>query len=139
MNSGDAARDRLARRRRAVRRPLRGHGPGRGLVSLAAFALFAPFIIAGEVTSSYGSQGPRRAGARALSTTCLSSAPVYYSPPSTRRRRPLAGQCAPVSLPPRVILYPHGRYVLQGDGVVTAYRWVWIPNPPLGPPPLPPA
>jgi hypothetical protein len=33
--------------------------------------------------------------------------------------------------------------VLQGDGVVTPYKWVWIPNPPIppppaGPPPAPP-
>jgi hypothetical protein len=24
--------------------------------------------------------------------------------------------------------------VLQGDGITTAYRWVWIPNPPPAPP-----
>jgi hypothetical protein len=38
---------------------------------------------------------------------------------------------------PTVIQYPHGRYELRGDGVTTAYTWVWIPNPP--PPPPPPA
>lgn len=27
-----------------------------------------------------------------------------------------------------------GRYVLRGDGITTAYQWVWIPNPPSTPP-----
>ena len=35
------------------------------------------------------------------------------------------------------VQYPHGRYELRGDGVNTAYQWVWIPNAP--PPPPPPA
>ena len=41
---------------------------------------------------------------------------------------------------PTVINYPHGRYELRGDGVSTAYQWVWIPNPPPPPaaPPPPP-
>jgi hypothetical protein len=28
----------------------------------------------------------------------------------------------------RAIVYPHGRYVLHGDGVSTPYRWEWIPS-----------
>lgn len=55
--------------------------------------------------------------------------PVYYPPPV---------YVPPVSsaLPPteRVIEFPNGRYELQGDGVTTPYRWVWIPNPPTAPP-----
>jgi hypothetical protein len=35
---------------------------------------------------------------------------------------------------PNVIEYPHGRYELRGDGITIPYRWVWIPNPPAGPP-----
>ena len=38
----------------------------------------------------------------------------------------------------RVVEFPSGRWVLQGDGMTLAYRWVWIPNPPP-PPPSPPA
>jgi hypothetical protein len=34
----------------------------------------------------------------------------------------------------RVVEFASGRYVLYGDGVTTAYRWVWIPNPPASPP-----
>jgi len=33
-----------------------------------------------------------------------------------------------------VVEYPGGRYVLRGDGMSMPYTWVWIPNPPQGPP-----
>jgi hypothetical protein len=60
---------------------------------------------------------------------------VVYAPPVYYARRP----------PPaivRVVHYPHGRYELYGDGITTAYQWVWIPAPPPPAPPppvLPPA
>jgi hypothetical protein len=44
-----------------------GHGPGRGLVGLAAFALVAPFIIAAEVLSHTVPRVVVAAGARLLS------------------------------------------------------------------------
>ncbi len=41
---------------------------------------------------------------------------------------------------PTVVQYPTGRYELRGDGVTTAYTWIWIPDPPpLPPPAAPPA
>ncbi len=40
---------------------------------------------------------------------------------------------------PSVIPYPDGRYVLRGDGLTSAYCWVWIPNPPSAPPEKSPA
>jgi hypothetical protein len=57
-------------------------------------------------------------------------APVYepapaYSPPSMELGLPSI---------PSVIPFPDGRYVLMGDGLTSAYRWVWIPNPPSAPP-----
>jgi len=120
-----------------------GHGPGRGLVGLATFALFAPFIIAGEVLAH---TVPRVVVAPAPvyypPAPVYQAPPVYYSPPpvySAPAAYARPANVPPVPTQPRVILYPHGRYVLQGDGVVTAYRWVWIPNPPVGPPPPPPA
>ena len=41
---------------------------------------------------------------------------------------------------PNVVEHPTGRYELRGDGTTTPYTWVWIPNPPAGPPdaPIPP-
>lgn len=38
---------------------------------------------------------------------------------------------------PQEICYPNGCYRLQGDGVTTAYRWLWVPAPPPPPPPPP--
>lgn len=54
---------------------------------------------------------------------------IYPTPPSLVVVRPLSPPPFPT-----VIQYPHGRYELRGDGVTTAYQWVWIPNPPLPPP-----
>jgi hypothetical protein len=56
--------------------------------------------------------------------------PVYYAEPPVVVTRP-----APAPTYPRVVQYPHGRYELRGDGVYTAYEWVWIPGPPPPPPP----
>src|SRR6266498_6095961 len=51
--------------------------------------------------------------------------------------------CAlPISPPPppmpSVVEYPTGRYELRGDGAMTPYTWIWIPNPPPAPPSAPP-
>ena len=67
--------------------------------------------------------------------------PAYsYSPPAAVYDQPSATVIvspAPPTIVPTVIDYPTGRYELQGDGITTAYRWVWIPKvpaPPLAPP-----
>jgi len=106
-----------------------GHGPGRGVIGLAAFALFAPFIIVGEVL------------AHTVPRVVIAPAPAYYQPapvyqaPAAAYYPPPPAYSAPpayahrayaetASAQPRVIQYPHGRYVLRGDGAVTAYHWV---------------
>jgi hypothetical protein len=30
-------------------------------------------------------------------------------------------------------VYPHGKYVLYGDGVTQAWQWVWVPAAPAQP------
>ena len=35
------------------------------------------------------------------------------------------------------VVYPHGRYVLYGDGVSQPWQWVWLPAAPAAPPPPP--
>src|SRR5262245_19012667 len=75
--------------------------------------------------------------------------PVIYAPtviaaspepaPAPVAYAPVAGvgtvSVAPAPEPmPRVVEHPTGRYELRGDGVTTSYTWVWIPNPPPGPP-----
>ena len=68
-----------------------------------------------------------------------SPTPVIYPPPY-----PVVVVPPPPPPTPTVVYYPHGRHELRGDGVTTAYHWVWIPNPPPPPavpppPPVPPA
>jgi len=122
-------------------------GHGRDVIGLAAFALFTPFIIVGEVLAH---TVPRIV----VAPPAVYAAPVYQAPPpvayspapvysAPAYSAPIYAQ--PASVPPpasarqQVVQYSTGRYVLQGDGVVAPYRWVWIPNPPAGPPPHPPA
>jgi len=62
------------------------------------------------------------------------SAPVYAPP--VGYNSPTYTQPPPPPPVPRVVEYPTGRYELRGDGISTAYTWVWIPNPP--PPPAAP-
>jgi hypothetical protein len=69
----------------------------------------------------------------ALAQPVYAAPPVAYAPPSAAY--------APAPPPPAVkreVVYAHGRHVLLGDGATTAYRWVWVPNPPAGTPPAPP-
>ena len=74
--------------------------------------------------------------------------PAYYdrvvyvqSPPAEYQSQPqYQAQAQPPQRHPTVVEYPHGRYELRGDGIKTAYQWVWIPKPPpppAAPPPSP--
>ena len=39
----------------------------------------------------------------------------------------------------RVVAYPHGRWLLLGDGsTASPYAWVWVPTGSTPPPPAPP-
>ena len=66
--------------------------------------------------------------------------PAYVPPPPAYAPdyapAPAYGPSVGYAPPPMqtVIEFPNGRYVLQGDGVGTPYRWAWIPNPPTSPP-----
>lgn len=120
-----------------------GHGPGKAVIGLAAFALFAPLVIVGEVLAH---TVPYRAPVVVAPPPVYSSPPVYYAPAPTSYAPTHAYSAPPpvarstyAATPAQtnVVQYPHGRHVLRGDGVTTAYQWVWIPNPP--PPPPPPA
>jgi hypothetical protein len=50
-----------------------------------------------------------------------SAPPGFYSPPAAPQIQ-------------REVVFPEGRYFLQGDGDAVPYRWVWVPNPPTAPP-----
>ena len=101
-----------------------------GLASFAVFnQLFAPFAFARPVYV-----------VRPVYAAPVYAAPVYVEPPVYYQQVYVAPAPTVVAAPPTyptVVQYPHGRYELRGDGIYTAYQWVWIPNPP--PPPPPPA
>jgi hypothetical protein len=57
--------------------------------------------------------------------------PAAYYPPPAYYAQPAAQVTYAAPAPPvqNEVVYPHGRYVLRGDGVTSAYQWVWIANP----------
>lgn len=98
------------------------HGAVGAALALGAFATFAILTAPFFAVAAYP--------AVAYPTPVYATPPAYYAAP------PVA--YAPTPATPAVqreVIYPHGRHVLYGDGVTTAYRWVWVPNPP--PPPAP--
>jgi hypothetical protein len=58
-----------------------------------------------------------------------------YSPPAVVEQPPAAYEQLPIQ---REVVYPNGKYVLEGDGVTQAYQWVWIPATPAVAPAIPP-
>ena len=67
---------------------------------------------------------------------------VYTAPPVGVYAPPPAAAPAPAPPAPdiqREVIYPHGKYVLEGDGMSTAYQWTWIPSPASAPPPAEPS
>ena len=102
-------------------------------LGLASFAVF------NQVVGPW--LGPRRADAgyhrrEVVYETVVTQPRVVYEQPV------VYAAPAPPSVYPTVVQYPHGRYELRGDGVTTAYQWVWVVAPSSIPPPpagLPPA
>ena len=59
----------------------------------------------------------------------------YSAPPSYDLNTPPGFYSAPAAPQfQREVVFPEGRYYLQGDGDAVPYRWVWVPNPPTAPP-----
>ncbi|HXZ73256.1 MAG TPA: hypothetical protein VEH31_20595 [Streptosporangiaceae bacterium] len=98
-------------------------------LGLASFAVFNQLVAAFSGPPAYAYGYPAYP---AYPAPAYYGAPVVYSAPA-----PAVVVQQPAPQYSRVVQYPHGQYVLRGDGVYTAYQWVWIPNPP--PPPPPPA
>jgi hypothetical protein len=61
-------------------------------------------------------------------------APQPTAQPTIYEPSPAPVTSAEPSRPQDVVEYDGGRYELRGDGIAVPYRWVWIPNPPAGPP-----
>ena len=124
--------------------PLTAHAHGAAL-GLAAFAAFTtlftlPLVAAAAAFPPYYAYP---------APAYYATQPVYYSAPPPVTYAPSPVTYAPPRAPAiqREVVYAHGRHVLYGDGVRTAYQWVWVPNapgapaippPPAGTPPPPP-
>ena len=68
--------------------------------------------------------------------------PVVYTAPPPAVYAPPPAEPAPGAPAPdiqREVIYPHGKYVLEGDGMNMAYHWTWIPSPASAPPPVEPS
>lgn len=111
----------------APRRPLRHHFRGS---TVPVVAISPPVVVVAPPDAGYYDQPD-----------------TYYAPPDDQATistppmtgaQPVAAIAPPPAPTPNVIQYPTGRYELRGDGLTTAYRWVWIPNPPPPPPAAPP-
>ena len=104
-------------------------------------ALVAPLIIVGSILSPLVYQPPVYAyPPPVVERPVVLQQPAYAAPayaPPPPAYASLTLQPPPASHP-TTVQYPHGRYELRGDGVRTAYQWVWIPNAPP-PPPAPAA
>jgi hypothetical protein len=103
---------------------------GNVALGLASFAVFTQLFGGLFLRPAYAYPAYYYGPPAYYSAPIVVERPVYHVPPAYTYRS------APP--PPRVVQYPHGRYELRGDGVSTAYQWVWIPNPPP-PPPAPAA
>ena len=109
-----------------------------GVGAAVGMVLAAPFIIVGSILAPLihppvpvYPYAPVQE--QAVLRPPVYGAPAYAAPPARTRQsvvvQPAAGSSA------TTVQYLHGRYELRGDGVYTAYRWVWIPNAPPPPPP----
>ncbi len=106
----------------------------RSFGSVAVFA--APAVIYASPSALYGSQP-----APAYDPSDYYPPQMGYSQPyaTTMSLTPSPAPPAPPPPPmPSVVEYPTGRYELRGDGAMTPYTWIWIPNPPPAPPSAPP-
>jgi hypothetical protein len=117
--------------------PLTAHAHGAAL-ALAAFAAFTTLFALPIVAAAtwYPPYYAYPAPAYAAPPAYYAQPPVSYAPP------PVGYAPPPAPAIQREVVYPHGRHLLYGDGVRTAYQWVWVPNAPTPPPPpgpLPPS
>lgn len=105
--------------------PLMAQAHGAAALALGAFAAFSiltwPFwALAAYPVTAYPPSYPT---------------PVYATAPAPYYGTPAYTPAPAAPAVQREVIYPHGRHVLYGDGVTTAYQWVWVPSPP--PPPAP--
>jgi hypothetical protein len=109
----------------AVPLPAHANGAVDAALALGAFAVFNQLFLA---PFYWGRAWADPAYVTSPPVVYSTSAPMYAAAPATYYPP------APPAIQ-REVLYPHGRYILYGDGVSSAYQWVWLPNPSSLPPP----
>src|SRR2546422_592891 len=80
-----------------------------------------------------------RVGAATTLVAMLASGCIVAraTPPTSQ---PAALPATAIASDQRVVAYPHGRWLLYGDGSpASPYAWAWIPTGATPPPPAPPA
>jgi hypothetical protein len=110
-----------------------------GLASFAVFNQLAFGLLAAPAWAGAYYGGPYAYGAPYYGGYYYAGyyPPVAYAPPPVTYYAPPVAYAQPAAVAAPVqnqVVYPQGRYLLRGDGVTTAYQWVWIPNPPPAPP-----
>jgi hypothetical protein len=105
-----------------VRGQWHGGGHGHGGRVFVGFGFYGPGWWGGYPYPYYGYGYPYYAYPPPMVYT---APPAQYSAPAPAMSEP--AQPAAVQ---REVIYPHGKYVLEGDGVTTAYKWVWFSNTP---------
>ncbi len=113
---------------------------GAGSATDAALGLGA-FAVFNQMIGGVGIFGPRWVYAAPAYYPSYYYYPVpVYAPPPVTYYYPAPTVTYPQPPPPAQaeVVYPHGKYVLKGDGMTVAYQWVWVPNPPPAPPAPPP-
>jgi len=104
-------------------------------LGLASFAVFNSLFVAPFFYPRYAYAAP----APAYYYPAYPTYPVVVERPYYQTAYVQTPAPTPAPRYSNVVWYPHGRYELRGDGVTTAYQWVWIPNPPPPPAAPPPA
>jgi len=80
----------------------------------------------------------RVGAAIALVVTLASGCTVAHATPPAAA--PAALPTSAITSDQRVVAYPHGRWLLYGDGsTASPYTWVWVPTGATPPPPAPAA
>ena len=83
--------------------------------------------------------GMGRVGAATMLAAMLASGCTVAraTPPASQ---PAALPATAIAPDQRVVAYPHGRWLLYGDGsTASPYTWVWVPTGATPPPPAPAA
>ena len=104
---------------------------GHGFVTRPVFRPIAPFAVFASPVVVYAPPAVYDA------PTAYDDPSASYAPASAVYIPPPGSTVSVASAPPptpTVVVFPTGRYELRGDGMTTPYTWVWIPNPPTGPP-----